>query len=125
MAADEVEVVFGQAPSTEAYIKIAEPVAGAVLDVAEPIRVSGTGGGLHEGPLAGQLHLVQLGHRVAVEPREGLDGGGGLAGDLLFGPHHATPARGHRGWRAFRSAEGWLHDAAKPLVEQYKQKTVA
>ena len=51
MAADEVDVTFGEKPSAEAFIKIADPAAGASLDVSQPIPVSGTGGGLHEGNL--------------------------------------------------------------------------
>jgi putative lipoprotein len=67
MASDEVEVIFGQAPSTEAFIKIAEPAAGAILDVAQPIRVSGTGGGLHEGNLV-VLALDEKGNVLAQRP---------------------------------------------------------
>jgi heat shock protein HslJ len=37
------------APPTEAYIKIDEPMQGAVLDIANPVGVMGTGAGLPEG----------------------------------------------------------------------------
>lgn len=67
MASDEVEVVFGEKPPTEAFIKIAEPAAGASLDVSEPIRVSGTGGGLHEGNLV-VLALDEMGNVLAQRP---------------------------------------------------------
>jgi putative lipoprotein len=67
MASDEVEVVFGEEPSTEAYIKIAEPAAGASLDVSQPIQVSGTGAGLHEGNLV-VLALDEQGNVLAQRP---------------------------------------------------------
>ena len=67
MASDEVDVVFGQTPSTEAFIKISEPAAGAILDTAQPIRVSGTGGGLHEGNLV-VLALDEKGNVLAQQP---------------------------------------------------------
>ncbi len=67
MASDEVEVVFGEKPSTEAFIKIAEPAAGTSLDVSQPIQVSGTGGGLHEGNLV-VLALDEKGNVLAQRP---------------------------------------------------------
>jgi putative lipoprotein len=81
MAADEVEVVFGEKPSTEAFIKIAEPAAGTSLDVSQPIRVSGTGGGLHEGNLV-VLALDEKGNVLAQRPTtlEGDDVGTGGEG---------------------------------------------
>jgi putative lipoprotein len=36
-------------PSSQAYIKIDDPVYGATLDISQPVKVSGTGAGLPEG----------------------------------------------------------------------------
>jgi uncharacterized lipoprotein YbaY/heat shock protein HslJ len=66
-ASDEVEVVLGEQPSTEAFIKIAVPAAGASLDISRPIQVSGTGGGLHEGNLV-VLALDENGNVLAQRP---------------------------------------------------------
>ena len=47
MAEARVEVTFGE--PVQAYVLIDQPAAGAVLDIANPVTVSGTGGALFEG----------------------------------------------------------------------------
>ncbi len=46
-ASAQVAVIYGQA--VQAYIQISQPAEGSVLDIASPVQVSGTGGGLFEG----------------------------------------------------------------------------
>jgi heat shock protein HslJ len=54
IAEDNVEVSLGSTPAVKAYLKIVEPGKGAVLDIDNPVTVSGTGAGLPEGNLVVQ-----------------------------------------------------------------------
>jgi heat shock protein HslJ/predicted secreted protein len=49
IAEDVVEVSLGRTAAVQAYIKIDEPAQGAVLDIARPVAVRGSGAGLPEG----------------------------------------------------------------------------
>ncbi|NIV29797.1 MAG: hypothetical protein GWN58_09910, partial [Anaerolineae bacterium] len=49
IAEARVEVSFGSTPPVPVFLEIGEPADGAVLDTANPVPVSGTGGGLPEG----------------------------------------------------------------------------
>ena len=49
IAEDSVEVSLGRTEAAKAYIKIDEPIQGAVLDVSKPVLVRGSGAGLPEG----------------------------------------------------------------------------
>ena len=49
VAEDSVAVSLGEAEALPSYLEIDEPAEGAVLDVSQPIVVSGRGGGLPEG----------------------------------------------------------------------------
>jgi heat shock protein HslJ len=65
----------------EAYISISEPVQGAILDIAEPIAVLGTGAGLFEGNVVVQV-IDRDGNILAQEPTtlQGPDAGTGGEG---------------------------------------------
>ncbi|HSR29971.1 MAG TPA: Gmad2 immunoglobulin-like domain-containing protein [Anaerolineae bacterium] len=54
IAEDAVDVSFGSTPSVKPWLKLEEPLQGAVLDIDRSVTVSGTGGGLPEGNLAVQ-----------------------------------------------------------------------
>lgn len=54
IAEDSVQVSLGSTPAVEIYIKIGEPSQGAVLDIEQPVTVSGSGAGLPEGNLVVQ-----------------------------------------------------------------------
>jgi heat shock protein HslJ len=49
MAEDSVEVSLGRTAALPVYVKIDEPVQGAILDITNPVLVRGSGGGLPEG----------------------------------------------------------------------------
>jgi uncharacterized lipoprotein YbaY len=49
IAEARIQVTFGKTPEVQPYITISEPVAGAVLDISNPINVKGMGRGLPEG----------------------------------------------------------------------------
>ncbi|MGW8249862.1 MAG: Gmad2 immunoglobulin-like domain-containing protein [Anaerolineales bacterium] len=54
VASAQVDVTFGEA--VQSYILINQPAEGALLDIASPVTVSGTGGGLFEGNVVVQAH---------------------------------------------------------------------
>jgi len=49
IAEARVQVTFGKTPEIQPYITISEPIAGAVLDITNPITVKGMGRALPEG----------------------------------------------------------------------------
>ena len=49
LAEDVVEVSLGRTAAVEAYIQIAEPAQGALVDITKPVVVGGSGAGLPEG----------------------------------------------------------------------------
>jgi uncharacterized lipoprotein YbaY len=49
IAEARIQVTFGKTPEVQPYITISEPVAGAVLDISNPITVKGMGRALPEG----------------------------------------------------------------------------
>ena len=67
----DVEVIVepaGEAPPpASAFITIAEPVPGTILDIVQPVRVSGRGAGLPEGNVVIQA-LDRDGNVLAQEP---------------------------------------------------------
>jgi hypothetical protein len=93
VAEDSVEVSLGQTPSTESYIKIEAPGQGAMLDVSQPIRVSGTGAGLPEGNVV-VVALDQEGEVLAEQPTtlQGADVGAG--GEGTWSVELAVPVSG-------------------------------
>ncbi len=54
VAEARVEVSFGSTPVGPVFLEIGEPADGTVLDTANPVPVSGTGGGLPEGNIVVQ-----------------------------------------------------------------------
>ena len=81
VAEDRVEVSLGQTPEVQVYIKISIPAAGTMLDVSQPIQVSGTGAGLPEGNVV-VVAIDQDGDVLAEQPTtlQGADVGSGGAG---------------------------------------------
>jgi uncharacterized lipoprotein YbaY/heat shock protein HslJ len=65
MASDSVEVSFGATPPVEIFIEIEQPADGSVVDIASPVTVSGTGGGLFEGNVI--VQATGSDNRVLVE----------------------------------------------------------
>jgi uncharacterized lipoprotein YbaY len=51
IAEARIQVTFGKTPEVQPYITISEPIAGAVLDITNPITVKGMGRALPEGNL--------------------------------------------------------------------------
>ena len=51
IAEARIQVTFGKTPEIQPYITISEPIAGAVLDISNPITVKGMGRALPEGNL--------------------------------------------------------------------------
>jgi len=51
IAEARIQVTFGKTPEIQPYITISEPIAGAVLDISNPIIVKGMGRALPEGNL--------------------------------------------------------------------------
>jgi heat shock protein HslJ len=49
IAEDVVEVSLGRTAAVQAYVKIDQPIQGAIVDIAAPVAVSGSGAGLFEG----------------------------------------------------------------------------
>jgi heat shock protein HslJ len=81
IAEDVVEVSLGRTAAVQAYIQIDEPTQGAVLDIAQPVVVRGSGAGLPEG-------------NVVVEA---LDSGGNVLAQqptILQGPDVGTGGEG-------------------------------
>ena len=66
VAEDQVSVSFG-AVAVEPYIDILEPAAGTVIDLAAPLRVQGTAGGLFEGNVVVEV-LDENGGSLAMAP---------------------------------------------------------
>jgi uncharacterized lipoprotein YbaY len=54
MATDSVDVTYGEEEMIEPYITIANPKNGAILNIENPVKVDGTGGGLYEGSVVVQ-----------------------------------------------------------------------
>ena len=65
MAEARVDVTFGE--PVEAYILISQPASGAMLDIANPVTVSGTGGALFEGNVVVQARDAS-GNVLAEQP---------------------------------------------------------
>lgn len=65
VATSQVEVTFGT--PIEAYIQLNQPAEGAVLDIANPVTVSGMGGGLYEGNVVVQARDAS-GNVLAEQP---------------------------------------------------------
>jgi len=65
MASAQVEVTFGE--PVQAFIQINQPAEGSVLDIASPVTISGTGGGLYEGNVVVQARDA-AGNVLAEQP---------------------------------------------------------
>ncbi len=72
IAEDGVEVSFGRTPAVEPYLLIDEPAEGAIVDTADPIPVSGRGGGLPEGNVV--VQAIDSEGRVLAEEATTLEG---------------------------------------------------
>ena len=81
MAEDSVEVSLGRTAALPVYVKIDEPVQGAILDIANPVLVRGSGGGLPEGTVVVEA-LDWQGNLLARVPTtlQGRDVGAGGEG---------------------------------------------
>ncbi len=64
-ASAQVAVTYGQA--VQAYIQMDQPAEGSLLDIANPVQVSGTGGGLFEGNVVVQAR-DSAGNVLAEQP---------------------------------------------------------
>lgn len=67
MASASVEVTYGEDTTVSSEIVINEPTEGAVLDISNPVRVSGTGQGLFEGNVVVQA-LDEGGNLIVENP---------------------------------------------------------
>ena len=72
IAEARVEVSFGSTPSGPVFLEIDDPADGAVLDTANPVPVSGTGGGLPEGNVV--VQAVDADNNVLAEQATTLQG---------------------------------------------------
>jgi hypothetical protein len=67
IAEDSVEVSLGRTAAVQSYIRIEEPVQGALLDISEPVGVRGSGAGLIEGNVVVEA-LDPQGNVLAQQP---------------------------------------------------------
>jgi heat shock protein HslJ len=67
IAEDVVEVSLGRTAAVESYIRIDEPVQGALLDISGPVGVRGSGAGLIEGNVVVEV-LDAQGNVLAQQP---------------------------------------------------------
>jgi heat shock protein HslJ len=67
IAEDSVEVSLGRTAAVQSYIRIDEPVQGALLDIAGPVGVRGSGAGLIEGNVVVEA-LDAQGNVLAQQP---------------------------------------------------------
>jgi len=95
-AQDSVQVKMGETPQVKAYIKIEEPVDGAVLDISKPVIVRGMGAGLFEGNVV--LQALDEAGAVLVEqatiidhPEAGIGGEGPWQVELTINTAPGTP----------------------------------
>jgi heat shock protein HslJ len=93
IAEHSIEVSLGETPAVESFIKIDEPSQGQTLDVSQPIRVSGTGGGLPEGNVV--VVALDQDQDVLAEQAATLQGPDvGTGGEGTWSVELAVPASG-------------------------------
>ena len=95
IAEARVQVSFGSTPAMPVFLEIGEPADGAVLDTANPVPVSGTGGGLPEGNVV--VQAIDANNNVLAEqatnlqgPDVGTGGEGTWSVDLIVQPPAGT-----------------------------------
>ena len=95
IAEARVQVTFGSTPPVPVYLEINEPANGAVLDTANPVPVSGTGGGLPEGNVI--VQAIDANNSVLAEtattlqgPDAGAGGEGTWSVELIVQPPAGT-----------------------------------
>ena len=72
IAEARVEVSFGSTPAMPVFLEISDPANGAVLDTANPVPVSGSGGGLPEGNVV--VQALDADNNVLAEQATTLQG---------------------------------------------------